>query len=116
MSQRNASQVIDRFNAAFQRHDASLLDDLIAEDCVIENSRPAPDGQRYVGRQACLELWSGIATTPQVRFDLEGVTVADDRAIILWKMWNGGSALRGVNLMRVRDGLIVEALGYVKGQ
>ena len=116
MSQRQTAEVIDRFNDAFQRHDATLLEDLIAEDCVIENTRPAPDGERTVGRRACFELWKGIATAPEVRFDLEGVTLADDRAIILWKMWNGGNALRGVNLMRVRDGLIVEALGYVKGQ
>ncbi|CAH2409168.1 hypothetical protein [Mesorhizobium escarrei] len=26
-----------------------------------------------------------------------------------------GNSIRGVNLMRVADGLIVEAMGYVKG-
>jgi hypothetical protein len=37
---------------------------------------------------------------------------------ILWRFhWGPGreSSVRGVNLMRVRDGRIVEALGYVKG-
>ena len=37
--------------------------------------------------------------------------------MIRWRLWwgNGESnSVRGVNLMRVRDGLIVEAMGYVK--
>ena len=41
-----------------------------------------------------------------------------DRAIILWRYRRGpgdASSVRGVNLMRVRGGRIVEALGYVKG-
>jgi hypothetical protein len=39
-----------------------------------------------------------------------------DRAIIRWSFWsNDTKSTRGVNLMRVRDGQIVEAMGYVKG-
>jgi len=39
-----------------------------------------------------------------------------DRAIIRWCFHFGdGETLRGVNLMHVRDGKIVEGLGYVKG-
>jgi haloalkane dehalogenase len=113
------SEVIRRFNEAFQRHDPSGLADLVADDCVIENTHPAPNGARHVGRDACLELWQGIATAPEVRFDLENVIVVDDRAIILWRLRRGDGdhdSVRGVNLMRVRDGRIVEGLGYVKGQ
>jgi hypothetical protein len=69
-------QILQRFNQAFVQHDGSLLEDLIAEDCVMESVEPAPDGTRYVGRSASLDFWQ--------------------------------------NLMRVRDGLIIEALGYVK--
>ena len=33
-----------------------------------------------------------------------------------WRFWMAdGGSLRGVNLMRVSDGKIVEAMGYVKG-
>ena len=58
------AEIMRRFNDVFQRHDPSGLDDLVAEDCVIENTVPAPDGARYVGREACLGLWRGIATAP----------------------------------------------------
>lgn len=110
--------VIRRFNDAFQLHDPSLLDDLIAADCVLENSTPAPDGSRHVGRDACLALWKGIVATPGTRFDLEDVEVAGTLAVIRWRFrWgdDDASSVRGVNLMRVRDGLIAEGRGYVKG-
>jgi hypothetical protein len=71
-----------------------------------------------VGRDECVALWRRIATTAGTSFELEDVIVTGDRAIILWRFrWGPGdeSSVRGVNLMRVRDGRIVEALGYVKG-
>jgi hypothetical protein len=45
------------------------------------------------------------------------VFVAGDRAIIRWRyFWGAGerNSMRGVNLMRVRSGQIIEAMGYVK--
>ncbi len=112
-------EVMRRFNDVFQLHDPAALNELVAEDCVIENTQPAPNGSRHVGRDACVALWTGIATAPGTHFDLENVIVAGERAIILWRFWWGegeANSVRGVNLMRVRDGLIVEAKGYVKGQ
>jgi ketosteroid isomerase-like protein len=117
-SAHTTAEVIRRFNDAFQRHDPSLLPDIIAADCIIENTTPAPDGARHVGREACLTSWTKIATSPGTHFDIEDVVVAGERAIIRWRLHWGKAEnewVRGVNLMRVRDGLIVEALGYVKG-
>jgi hypothetical protein len=110
--------VLRRFNDVFLTHDPSALAELVAEDCVIENTQPAPDGSRHVGREACIALWAGIATSPGTFFELEDVTVLGERGIILWRYhWGPGgeSSVRGVNLMRVRNGRIVQALGYVKG-
>ena len=115
---RTTSEVIRRFNDAFQQHDPTLLSELIAADCIIENSTPAPNGSRHVGQEACLELWSRLATSSGTHFDLEEVFVAGERAVIRWRLrWGEGqsNSVRGVNVMRVRDGLIVEALGYSKG-
>ncbi len=119
LSRRETAEVIQIFNDAFQQHDPALLPTLVARDCVIENTQPAPNGSRHVGREACLEVWQGLAASRETRFDLEDVFVAGERAIIRWRYWWGkdeGNSVRGVNLMRVRDGLIVEAMGYVKGQ
>jgi hypothetical protein len=62
------------------------------------------------------QAWSAIATQPGTRFDLEETFVADGRATIRSRyLMADGNSIRGVNLMRVADGLIVEAMGYVKG-
>lgn len=114
----DTAEVIRRYNDAFLQHDPALLEGLIAEDCVIENTTPAPNGARLVGRDACLANWQSIAANTAASFDLEDVAVFEDRAIVLWRYrWGEGdeNSLRGVNLMRVRAGLIVEGLGYVKG-
>ncbi|QCI67431.1 nuclear transport factor 2 family protein [Phreatobacter stygius] len=125
MNDHQATQISDRtrdimrrFNDAFQRHDPAALADLVAEDCVIENTQPAPDGSRHVGRAACLAVWQGLASAEGTGFDLEEVFVAGERAIIRWRYRWGedeASSVRGVNLMRVEAGLIVEAMGYIKG-
>jgi len=44
----DTAALIRRFNAAFQQHDPALLDDLVAENCVIENT----DGVRHEGGDA----------------------------------------------------------------
>lgn len=113
------ADVIRRFNDVFQRHDPTELAELVSTECVIENTTPGPDGARYVGRDACLSLWSRIATAPGTRFDVEDVVVAGERATIRWRMSWGDrpeESVRGVNLMRVHAGRITEALGYVKGK
>jgi ketosteroid isomerase-like protein len=111
------SEVIDRFNQAFIRHDASLLEDLIAEDCVMESVEPAPNGTRVVGRAANLKLWQNLANDRAGAFAVEDVVVFGDRANIRWRYRSGpglSQSVRGVTLMRLRDGLIVEALAYTK--
>jgi ketosteroid isomerase-like protein len=118
MQSDETAEIIRRFNDVFLRHDPSALPELVAQDCVIENTQPAPNGARQVGREACVATWKGIATTPGTHFDLEDVLVAGDRAIIRWRYWWGegeSNSVRGVNLMRVQDGRIIEAMGYVKG-
>ncbi|MEU8194303.1 nuclear transport factor 2 family protein [Microbispora amethystogenes] len=110
--------IMRRFNDAFLTHDPGLLDGLIADDCVLENSGPPPNGSRHVGRQECLTFWSGIAASRESSFEPEEIWTAGDRAVIRWTLrWGPGpeDRVRGVNVMRVRDGLIVEGLGYVKG-
>jgi len=114
---KRTAQLMERFNEAFLKRAPEMLDELVAEDCVIENSATAPGGNRYVGKGACLELWQGIACNIGARFVPESIEAYGDRALIFWRyVWGHGETdwVRGVNIMRVRDGLIVEALGYVK--
>jgi ketosteroid isomerase-like protein len=109
----NTTAVIDQYNAAFLERAPEKLVDLIAPDCVMEGTGPAPDGNVWRGYEECLAGWQGLATDPSIRFEVEHVDVDGDRAVIRWRV-TGAENYRGVNLMRVRDGKIVEALGYGK--
>lgn len=100
------TEIISRYNNAFQFHEPDLLDDVIAEDCVVENV----DGTRQEGKGVALTWWRALAADPQVVFDLGDVDVLGDRAIIRWRL----GQTEGVNIMRVSGGRIVEGLGYVK--
>jgi ketosteroid isomerase-like protein len=117
MPVRTTAEVIDRFNQAFVHHAPEILIDLIADDCVLEDVQPAPDGERIKGGEACLAFWRALAEDRTTQFEPEDVTVAGDRATILWRYRFGDGptdSVRGVNLMRVRDGQITEGLGYTK--
>jgi ketosteroid isomerase-like protein len=109
----DTSTIIDRFNAAFLERAPDKLVGLIADDCVMEGTGPAPDGDRWSGYDECLAGWQGLAADPAIQFAVEHVDVDGDRAVIRWRI-TGAENYRGVNLMRVRDGKIVEALGYGK--
>lgn len=109
--------VVEGFHKAFEKHRPEDLDDLIGEGCVLENTAPAPDGARYEGREACLAFWKGVASSPNLAFKAEEISAIGDRGIIRWQLrWSEREAdrVRGVNIMRIRDGKIVEGLGYVK--
>lgn len=111
------TEVIKRFNDAFVERDPDMLVDLVADDCVMESTQPAPNGTRYEGYDACLRFWQELIADPNGSFEPEDVVVSVDRATIRWRYHFGEgeeNSVRGVNLMHVRDGKIVEALGYVK--
>ena len=111
-------EVIQKFHEAFDRHDPEAMDDLVADDCVIENTTPAPNGARLVGKAACLANWQDLAKSTGTWFVREEVFVVGERSVIRWRYCWGNEdtqSIRGVNLMRVSGGRIVEAMGYVKG-
>jgi ketosteroid isomerase-like protein len=88
---------------------------LFTDDCVFEDTSP-PDGNRHVGHDAVMAAFRELlAGSPDAHFDDEEVIVAGDRAIIQWRYaWTDGH-VRGVDVVRVRDGKIAESLAYVKG-
>jgi len=109
----DTATVIRQFNEAFLERAPDKLVDIIADDCIMEGVGPAPDGNVWTGYDECLAGWQTLASDPAIRFDVEQVDVDGERAVIRWRL-SAEESFRGVNLMRVRDGKIVEALGYGK--
>jgi len=113
-------RVVDRFNEAFNRHDADALALWLTDDTVFEDTSPAPDGRRIEGKAAVVAFWrEWFAHNPDARFEAEEVIVSGDRAVVRWvyrKMRNGEPwHLRGVDIFTVRDGKVAAKLAYVKG-
>ena len=112
--------VVRQFNDAFNRHDVDGIMALMTDDCVFENTRPAPDGTRYEGHQAVRAFWQQFfANSPHARFEFSDLFAAGDRCIVRWTYhWvkeSGPGHVRGVDILRIRDGKVAEKLSYVKG-
>src|SRR5450631_3164341 len=120
-SQEQATRTtIDRFNEAFNRHDAEGLAAFLTEDTLFEDTSPAPDGRRIEGKAAVVEFWRGwFVRNSDARFEAEEVIIGGNRAVVPWvyhKMRNGQPwHLRGVDIFTVRDGKVAAKLAYVKG-
>ena len=107
--------VIDTFGAAWASHDLDAALALVTDDCVFDATGPAPDGERAVGPEAIRAAWAPIFADTASRFEPEETIAAGDRVVQRWTYsWDGGH-VRGVDVMRVRDGRVAEKLSYVKG-
>ena len=117
----NATRMaVEKFNAAFNRHDVDAVMDAMTEDCVFENTSPTPDGTRIEGAAAVRAYWQKFfAANPDALFETEEIFATADRCVVRWtysktkdgKPWH----LRGVDIFKVKDGKVSEKLAYVKG-
>ncbi|GAA1950913.1 hypothetical protein GCM10009798_07810 [Nocardioides panacihumi] len=111
-------RLLARFNAAFGSGDLAAALLLVTEDVVFESTSPAPDGERHEGRDAVGAAWSAVMNTPGMTFTEEESFVSGDRAVVRWSYGWGGAQpghVRGVDVIRFRDGLVSEKFSYVKG-
>jgi hypothetical protein len=112
-----ALDAVARFEAAFDAKDLDAVMSAMTADCVFE-ATVAPDGRRYVGRHEVRAAWAELFAgegqfVPEERF------ACGDRVVVRWRYdWRdaaGDGHVRGVDVFRVRDGLVAEKLAYVKG-
>jgi predicted SnoaL-like aldol condensation-catalyzing enzyme len=114
-------RLVMQFNEAFNRHDAAGMMALTSEDCVFEDSFPAPDGTLISGKEAVTRYWQNFfQESPQAHIEIEEIFGFGFRCVMRWRYeWvdAGGNKghVRGADLFRLKDGLICEKLSYVKG-
>ena len=110
------ASVVNLFNEALNRHDIDAVMALMTEDCIFENTFPAPDGTHHEGASNVrAELGKFLSESPKARFDEEELIACGDRCVVRWRYTWGDGHVRGVDVMRVRDGKVSEKLSYVKG-
>jgi len=117
----SAVRVVLDFNEAFNRHDVAEMMNLLSDDCVFEETFPAPDGAVISGKEAISELLQNfIHESPNAHIEVEEIFGMGFRCVMRWRYdWvdNEGKQghVRGVDIFKLKDGLICEKLSYVKG-
>jgi predicted SnoaL-like aldol condensation-catalyzing enzyme len=112
----SAIRLVLKFNEAFNRHDVSGMRQLMSEDCVFENTAPAPDGTLYSGKETVTRFWQDFfRESPRAHIDIEEIFGMGNRCIMRWKYSWGEGRVRGVDIFKVEESLITEKLSYVKG-
>lgn len=116
-----AMRVVLEFNEAFNRHDVPGMMRLMSDDCIFENTSPAPDGSVFSGKEAVTDFWEEFfRRSPHAHIEIEEIFSAANRCVMRWRYdWTdtAGSKghVRGVDIFMIRDGLICQKLSYVKG-
>ena len=117
----SAMRVVLAFNEAFNRHDVAAMMQLMSDDCIFENTTPAPDGTVYSGKETIAQFWQNFfRESPQAQIKIEEIFGFGERCIMRWRYsWvdkgEEKGHVRGVDIFRVRNGSIREKLSYVKG-
>lgn len=117
----SAMRIVLEFNDAFNRHDVAGMMKLMSDDCVFENTDPAPDGTVYSGKESVTQFWQDFFHgSPSAHIDIEEIFSLGARCIMRWNYsWvdeSGQSGhVRGVDVFKVTDNLISEKFSYVKG-
>ncbi|MBM3125354.1 MAG: nuclear transport factor 2 family protein [Chloroflexi bacterium] len=115
------TRIVLQFNDAFNRHDVAGMMDLMTEDCIFENTNPAPDGTVYVGRDSVTQFWQDFfLQSPNAHIEIEEIFGIAFRCIMRWKYnWVDARGkrghVRGADIYKIRNGLICEKYSYVKG-
>lgn len=114
-------QLVIQFNDALNAHDVDGMMRLMTDDCLFENTSPAPDGTIYRGQAAVRSFWEDFFRASQSqRIEIEAIFACDDHCVMRWRYhWADATGqpghIRGIDLYTLRDGQIAEKLSYVKG-
>lgn len=116
-----AMRTVLAFNEAFNRHDVAGMMEWMSDDCLFEDTNPAPDGTAYSGKAEVTQYWERFFhASPAAHIDIEELFGFGERCIMRWcYSWVDAAGaqghVRGVDVFRVKNELICEKLSYVKG-
>ena len=114
-------RIVLEFNDAFNRHDVAGMMKLMTDDCLFENTDPAPDGTIYSGKAAVTRFWQDFfKESPHAHIEIEEIFGMGLHCIMRWKYtWIDAAGqqghVRGVDVFKLKEELISEKLSYVKG-
>lgn len=117
----SAIRVVLAFNKAFNRHDVVGIIQLLSDDCLFDDSYPAPDGTVYTGKEAITQfLHNFFRKSPQAHIEIEDISGFGHRCVMRWRCeWideaGNKQHMRGIDIFHEQNNLIFEKLSYIKG-
>jgi len=113
-------RIVTHFNDMLNAHSVDGMLRFLTEDCVFENTYPAPDGTRYEGLAAVRGFWDDFFLVDQDQtISIEEIFALGNRCVMRWVYrWNDSGIVghvRGVDIYSLREDRISEKLSYVKG-
>jgi predicted SnoaL-like aldol condensation-catalyzing enzyme len=117
----SATRVVLAFNQACNKHDVAGMLKLLSDDCIFEQAAPPPDGRLYSGKESVAQFWQDFfRESPQAHIEIEEVFGMGMRCVMRWEFtWEDTAGekghIRGVDIFKLKDGLICEHFSYVKG-
>ncbi len=110
---RMAVEYIDAFN----KREKERLIKIIDKDCIFQLFGPPPDGETIMGEEEIKKYIENEFTRESI-IEVEDIIGFGNKCIVLliWK-WpdRQKNHLRGIDLIKEKDGKIVEKFSYVKG-
>jgi ketosteroid isomerase-like protein len=109
---------VERFNDAFNKKEVGAVMAMATPDIVFENT----SGGRFEGQEAVRAVLDrAFRLMSPGWFDIEEVLALGDRAVVLWtyifdRERPEQGRLRGVDVLRLRRGLVAEKYSYVKSE
>jgi len=101
-------RIVLKFNEAFNRHDVDAMMRCLCEDCLFEDV----DNNSYSGKESITRFYQNLfRESPQANIEIEEIFGLGLRCVMRWKY----NDARGVDIFKLKDGLICEKLSYVKG-
>jgi ketosteroid isomerase-like protein len=114
------ARVVTAFNEAVNRHDVDAMLALSHPQLEFDGTTP-PDGDRLTGHEQVREFWERLfRESPHARVETESMFTAGEWCTVLVNFVFDATRpsaghVRGVDVLRVQDGLITQKLSYVKG-
>ncbi len=111
-----AVRTVLQFRDAVNRRDFAAMEGLLSLDCRLHS--PSKEIGTIAGRNAVLQYWKALfERCPDVRWEIEEMIGWGDRCVLcrrsrLFDVENAGG--RGLDLFRIKNGLIVEHDAYEK--
>ena len=123
LSEADALALLDRFAAAWNRHDLDALMSMMTDDCVFESSAGSQvDGQRSEGKPAVRDAYAAVFETfPDAQWANCRHFIAGNRAVSEWTFAGTHKdgrrvEVNGCDLFTLRDGRIAIKNSYRKNR